>query len=291
MNLYFVLQKFYFFFVKSCKINQFLNGLKFFTEYCHSFFNNISCFHWSNRLYCKYKSIFNLSNFDIILQSFHTNRLSFLGALSTKNTFLWGNYFQYSIVYLEDLGRARISYGLFLCSCGLCLMIHFNIGIGLESSKLNWRPFGVHLSSTLLDLKPDVYLLASVKFDDRNSNLFIFIKCRFKFDRHYSIFLWLIHHIYRLYIKWGNFFPSFSKFIYIIVIFVVNLEPKLKFTCLTVINTFLSAIAFPRKFILINILATKRDKTNSLSEELIMQDRCIIIYTNEMRRHRGYFCN
>lgn len=258
------------FFLKSCKVYQLLNGFKFFAKHCHCFFNNISCLHWSNRLYCKYKSIFNLSNFNIILQSFHTNWLGFLGALSTKYTLLGSNNFQYSIVYFEDFSRARISYSLFLCQCGLSLMIYFDIGIWLKSSKLNWRPFRVHLSSTLLNLKSDIYLLASIKFYNRNSNLFIFIKGRFKFDRHHSLFLWLIHHIYRLNIKWGNFFPSFSIFIDVIVIFVVNLEPKLEFTGLAIINTFLSTITFPRKFILINILATKRDKANSLSEKLIM---------------------
>lgn len=170
-------------------------------------------------------------------------------------------------------------------------MIHFNIWDWLECSQLNWWPFGMHLPCTFLNLKPDINLLPSIELYNRNSNLFIFIKSRFKFDRENCIFLWLIHHINRFDIKRCDFLPCFSIFIYITIIFVIDLEPELKFTCLTIINTFLSAVAFPRKFILINILATKRDQANPLCEELIMKDRCIIIYTNEMRRHSGYLSN
>lgn len=101
-------------FLKSCKVDQLLYWFKFFTKYWHCPFNNVSRIHWSDWLHGKYKSVFHLSHFYIVLQSFHANGLSFLWALSTKYTLFGGDGLQDSIVYLEDFSRARISDGLFL---------------------------------------------------------------------------------------------------------------------------------------------------------------------------------
>lgn len=161
-------------------------------------------------------------------------------------------------------------------------LIDFYLGIRLKSGQRYRRPSCMHLPYSFLYIKPHINLLILGQFNNRYSNNFVFLGACLKLDRS-NEFLFAAEYLHRL-IHWLNIKRGyFSKGL----LFIVDLKPEISFAGLAVLDIFIGAIAFPRVFVIINSFTIEWDEANTLSQELIMEYRCIFIDIDKMRGKSG----
>lgn len=146
-------------------------------------------------------------------------------------------------------------------------IIDFDFRVGLEGSQRNGRPFCMHLSYSLLHLKSYFDLLIPRKFDNRDTYLFLLVSAgeilHWLNSPHFLVFpLQSIE--YASDVERGDLHDFFAC--------VLGLEDEVGLAEEAVFNTLLGAGALPRVFEFFNGVADEGDESDSLAEELVVED-------------------
>lgn len=150
----------------------------------------------------------------------------------------------------------------------------------------------MHFSCPLLNIEPKVNLLPSVQLHNWNSDLLVLVFLGKKFHGQNLLFIevsLLIAHINWLDVQRShlpNWFHGILR-----DILVMHLKSKLKLTNLAIVKVLGRTITLPRILVLIHLFTAERNQTYSLSQEFIMEDRCIFNHWNQMRGHCRNFGN
>lgn len=229
---------------------------------------------------------------NIVLQFEHVQRFSFLLTLATENALFLIHGFQDSVLQLEHFSGAGIFYGNFLLLCGINFVIDLNFWIWLKSSQGYGRPLRMHFANSFLHIETDINLLSFVELNNGDPHLLAIIEIWVELDwKNWlltELSFALVHHV-------DGFDVQRCHLSYLTCIFtrvlVMHLQSEFNFACLAIVNVLWRAVAFPWVLVRIDLLAVKRDQTNSLCQKLVMQDWCVLKNWDQMRSHCGNFCN
>ena len=177
----------------------------------------------------------------------HVQHLSCLLALTTVDAFLGIHHLEHSLMHLKYFCRAGISNGIFLNLSQLDVLIQLDFRVRHESGKRNWRPFGMHLPNSLLNLKFDLDFLVLAELDNGYSDLFLLVHLRVKghWQHRPDVFLLCFDLLKnRPYVQ-GSHLPHCVSFIF-------DLQHEVSLACLAIFNIFICTGTSPRILKVIN---------------------------------------
>ena len=265
-------------------VNFVLEFVQLLPQHSHGVLDDGRHRHRAHRLHRENVPVLLLPDFQVVLQLRHVDALRLPRALPTVNAPLLMRHFQVALVHLEHFLRTGTHDRLLVFQRQVDFVVNFDFGVWLEGRQRHGRPFGVHFADSLLDVELEVDLLVLVQLDDGNAEFLALVETGGELDWQYRLLLadFHLHGFEDGSDVERSDFPGF-------VALVVDLEGEVVFADLAVVDVFLGAVAVPGVLEVVDSLAVEGDESDSLGEELIMEDGGVFDDADEVGGEGGDF--